>query len=269
MPLLKVLALSKYDRQGASSRHRILNYIPYLQQRGVAVTSLPLLSDAYVQRRLRGGRTDLFDIAGSFARRLVALCRSRRFDLLWIEGELFPRLPATAERLLSLGGLPYVVDLDDAIFHTYDQHPRFLVRYLLGRKVDVVLRRAALVIAGNSYLADRARSAGAAHVVVIPTRVDERAYPLVDRDATQPLTFGWIGSTATSRYLATITAELEELCRTLPAQLRLIGLDQPPFNLSNVVTRPWSEATEAQELAYCDIGLAPCSMDLGSAANAV
>ncbi len=92
-----------------------------------------------------------------------------RFDLLWIEGEIFPRLPATVERVLGALKVPYVIDLDDAIFHTYDRHPHIAFRTLLGRKIDAVFGNARAVMAGNQYLADRALAAGARQVVTVPT----------------------------------------------------------------------------------------------------
>ena len=254
---INVLALTKYDRLGASSRHRFLDYIPLLAERGIIVTPMPLLSDAYVERRLAGLPLDFLDVARSFVRRAVELAVSHRFDVLWIEGELFPRLPALAERLLELFGRPYVVDLDDAIFHTYDQHPWPSFRQLLGRKIDVVLNHAAAVTVGNEYLAERALRAGAGRVLLVPTTVDDRAYARINHAAGDKLTFGWIGSPATQHYLQTIETELMQLCHSLPATVRLIGLERHHFSSPDVSLRQWSEATEIEELASCDIGLAP------------
>lgn len=172
--------------------------------------------------------------------------------MLWIEGELFPRLPALAERLLELLGIPYVVDLDDAIFHIYDQHRWPLYRQFLGRKIDVVLSRAAAVTAGNDYLAERALRAGAPRAVVVPTTVDERAYRRIDPTAGDKLTFGWIGSPATEKYLQTIQPALQHLCHSLPADLRLIGATHHLVGPEDL--RPWSEKTEIEELSVCDIG---------------
>ena len=46
----------------------------------------------------------------------------------------------------------------------------------LGQKIDRVMKSSQLVMAGNAYLADRARKAGAVHVEVVPTVVDLSAY---------------------------------------------------------------------------------------------
>jgi glycosyltransferase involved in cell wall biosynthesis len=252
---IRVLALTKYGRLGASSRCRFFNYIRLLGTRNISVQVAPLLSDTYVKQRLAGLRTDYFDIARSYLSRLATLAGAFRYDLLWIEGELLPRWPATIERVLPLLGHRFVVDLDDAIFHSYDLHPTPLVRKLLGRKIDVVLSRAATVVVGNEYLAERARNSGARCVLVVPTTVDHLAYAEQKASAHDKLTLGWIGSPATARYLRTIAPELEELCAS--ASLRLIGVGQHDFKCPDVVLRDWSEDTELEELASCDIGLAP------------
>jgi glycosyltransferase involved in cell wall biosynthesis len=254
---MKVLALTKYGRVAASSRCRFLNYVPLLAQRDISVTVSPLLSDSYVRRRLSAAPINYADVAGSYISRLSAVINSSRFDALWIEGELLPRWPAIFEKLLSSRGKPFIVDLDDAIFHTYDRHPIRLVRTLLGRKIDAVCNLATLVVAGNEYLAERARRAGARRVVIVPTTVDHRAYAEQQRSSQGKLTFGWIGSAATQHYLETIKPELEELCGAFDIRLRLIGVDRHNLKCPDVVLSEWSEETEIAELTACDVGLAP------------
>ena len=257
MSTLSVLALTKYGRLAASTRHRFLNYIPLLADQGISITPVPLLTDGYVARRFSGQKIDLMDVARGFLGRLMALANSQRFDVLWIEGELFPRLPALGERLLNKLGRPYVVDLDDAIFHTYDQHPWPLYRWLFANKIDVVLRGASAVIAGNDYLAERAVRAGARSVATIPTTVDESRYIRSSTCRSKRLTFVWIGSPATQHYLRTIQNELEHVCLSLQASVRLIGVEQHEFSWPHIEVRPWEENLESAELSCCDIGLAP------------
>lgn len=153
---MRVLLLSRYAVLGASSRVRYLQYLSYFRAQGVEVAVEPLFSDDYVRALYEGGRR-WPNVFSGYWRRLLALFHARRFDVLIIEKELFPFLPAAAERFLRASGVPYLVDYDDALFHRYDQHGNPLVRGLLGRKVDVVMRQAAVVVAGNPYLAERAK----------------------------------------------------------------------------------------------------------------
>jgi glycosyltransferase involved in cell wall biosynthesis len=257
MTELRVLALPKYGRLAASSRCRFFNYLPLLRERNIAVTAKPLLSENYVRRRLSGASIDYADVAKAYLARLWTLANSGDHGVLWIEGELLPRWPATVERVLSALGRPFVVDFDDAIFHSYDLHPSPVVRGLLGGKIDAVLKRAATVVVGNDYLAERARQAGARRVETVPTGVNYSAYVRRTLAPHDRLTFGWIGSPATEHYLATIAADLDEVCPALNARLRLIGVDRHRFDRADVELVRWSEETEIDALAACDIGLAP------------
>ena len=146
--------LSRYGRLGASSRMRFYQYLPWLEAAGISITAAPLFSDGYV-RGLQQNTKNLFEAARAYAGRVQALLGSRQFDLLWIEKEALPWLPAWFEKALLSGAVPYVLDYDDAVFHYYDQHRHPVVRALLGGKHPALIQRAALVVAGNAYLARR------------------------------------------------------------------------------------------------------------------
>ena len=51
---LRVVALARYGRRGASSRLRFYQYGPLLAAAGIRLEVLPLLSDAYLERRYAG-----------------------------------------------------------------------------------------------------------------------------------------------------------------------------------------------------------------------
>lgn len=270
---MKVLLLSKYPRQGASSRLRSLQYLPALAAAGIEVTVSSLFDDAYLQSLYGRGRRPRLRPLLLYLKRLLVLPGAFRYDLIWIEKELFPYAPAWFEQLLSAAGVRYVVDYDDAIFHHYDLAGSALLRKTLGHKIDTVMARAACVIAGNQYLAKRARHAGAARVEMIPTVVDHTRYPQTAPLATVPQAqivgqgmtgkqrvIGWIGSPSTQRYVVEIKAALQQVCERLNARLMLVGA------ADNVVTQlagmpveviPWSEETEAHSIAQMDVGIMP------------
>src|SRR5262249_42695569 len=154
----------------------------------------PFLSDDYVRRLNSGRPVRVAAVCRAYLRRLVSLARARSFDLLWIEKEALPWIPASAElALLRLSKRPIVIDYDDAIFHRYDQHRSGLVRGMLGSKIDRIMAAADLVTVGNSYLAARAEAAGARVVDELPTVVDLRSYPRLPpapRFEEEPLTLG-------------------------------------------------------------------------------
>ncbi|MBL0225533.1 MAG: glycosyltransferase family 4 protein [Geobacteraceae bacterium] len=254
---MNILLLSRYGRLGASSRVRFYQYIPYLEAHGIRITVSPLLDDDYLQRLYAQQGRPAFSVIRSYARRFARLIDTSGYDLLWIEKELFPFLPSWVETLLHARGTPSVVDYDDAIFHGYDQHPRKLVRTLLGGKIGRVMQGAALVIAGNGYLAEYARSAGARRVETLPSVVDIDRYRPEPANINRVFTIGWIGSPSTTGYLKQIGPALADVCRNGRARLVLVGAGDISLPGVPLEIRPWSEETEVSAIQSFDTGIMP------------
>src|SRR5262245_41682334 len=139
---MRILVLSRYGRAAASSRLRMLAYLPHLAAAGIETDVSPLLGDDYLQNLYSGGRTNVRTVMAGYLRRCRTLQGAKRYDLVWLQYESYPWLPLVAESLLGAFSAPYVVDYDDAWFHRYGQHPNRLVRRLLGGKIDEIMRRA-------------------------------------------------------------------------------------------------------------------------------
>jgi len=257
---MKILVLTRYSRLGASSRLRFYQYLPYLNELGWTITIEPLLEDNYIADLYNNRSRDYRLIFTSYWRRLKVLTTSSRYDILWIEKELFPMLPSWFEELLGIFKIPYVVDFDDAIFHNYDLNPRWLVRLCLGNKIDKVMKKAALVIAGNEYLANRARQAGTKRVEIVPTVIDINKYePMYERN--DVFTVGWIGSPATSKYLDLIKSPLEKFNKCNHYKLVLVGAGSFHANNVTIENRLWSEDTEVRDIQSFDVGIMPLPDD--------
>ena len=255
----KILVLSKYARKGASSRLRTFQYLPFLEESGWEFAVKPLFDEAYLDSLYSGQGRSRVAMVMAYLRRFFVISGFFRYRVIWFEKELFPYMPAWIEVLLSWIGVRYVVDYDDAIFHNYDLSGNTWIRCFLGRKIDTVMRHAACVIAGNEYLAERARLAGAKRVVVIPTVVDHRRYS-VGNDARDPITVGWIGSPTTQKYVEQLLPVLQKLGNTHDFRLLLVGATADiAGRLSgiNVDVCPWSEDTEADMIREMDIGIMP------------
>lgn len=256
----KLLLLSRYGRLGASSRARFLQYLPYLTERGIQVEVSPLFFDNYLQKKYSGSTFPCLEVGRGYFRRFLNLLEVRKFDGLVIQTELFPFLPALFERWLTFQRIPWVVDYDDAWFHRYDQHELRVVRQFLGNKIDSVMRCANVVIAGNEYIANRAWTAGAKRVEVIPTVVDTEKYiPIffkhLHRDGIPVI--GWIGSPATEKYLEDLLPVFEKLKCQRPLKIRAVGASARRFDGTIVEVIPWQEETEIAAIQSFDIGIMP------------
>jgi len=250
------LLLSRYGRLGASSRLRSFQYVDLLRSCGWEVDIAPLFTDAYIEA-LYNERSRWRHVISGYLRRLRVLCRSRAYNLIWLEKELFPYLPAWVEHCLSAMGIPYIADYDDPVFHLYDNHPNSLIRFALARKIDQVMRHAATIIAGNQYLAERAKSAGAQRVEVIPTVVDIERYPGANRGEHTRFTIGWIGSPTSSRFLSLIGPVFAWVTKNFDVRNVAVGARRSTVKGLPIEVQDWSEKTEVQAIQSFDIGIMP------------
>lgn len=254
---MHIVGLTRYSRLGASSRLRSYQYEPAWADSGIDVTWRPLfgddyLADLYQHRRRRPRR-----VLSAYMQRLRALGQSGRFDLVWVEKEALPWVPSPIDPGLLRNGPPYVVDYDDAVFHYYDQSRHGAVRLLLGNKIANVMRHAAIVVAGNPYLAQHARDAGGKRIEIIPTVVDLRRYELNMRLPGRGFSIGWIGSPSTQRMIARLAPVLVRVLDADSDRLVTVGarFDEPLLPHHDI--RPWTEASEVDDIRQFDVGVMP------------
>ena len=262
---MKILLLSRYGRMGASSRLRSYQYLPVLKKHGFAIDVAPLLDNSYLTNLYGGGKKKKIYIIQKYLDRFLKLLNCHKYDLLWIEKELFPWLPSWVEEFLARLGVKYIVDYDDAVFHRYDMLENNLQKKIIGHKIDRIMQGAALVIAGNDYLAKRAVMAGAKRVERIPTIIDLKRYSIDNLlqnkifkiGQNEIFKIGWIGSPVTAKYLYHIKNSLAAVCKNDKTCLVTIGAG--PLHLNNVIAKdyPWSEETEANGIKNFDVGIMP------------
>ncbi len=255
---MRVLALPRYDQAGASSRYRLYQFLPRLRAAGLEIDEAPLVDHRYIEQLYGGGRASRALLARAALDRVGRVIAARAYDLLWVEKELLPFVPGWLEWLLRRADVPFVVDYDDATFHRYDEHPSAAVRTVLGRKIARVMAAATLVTAGNSYLAEHARAAGARAIEILPTVIDLDRYPRGQPAEHDPLIVGWIGSPSTLKYLRLVAPALARFCSERGARVHAIGAESG-FALEGVPVEvvPWTEAGELEALRALDIGIMP------------
>jgi glycosyltransferase involved in cell wall biosynthesis len=255
---MPILTLTRYERLGSSSRVRFYQYFPHLKANGFEIINAPFFGDEYVRSLYSGRKTPFYVILRAYIDRLASLIHHRSIDLLWVEKELLPWFPFEVESIFHTSKTPRVVDYDDAVFHRYDLHPNLLLRTLLGKKIDRIMSRSNLVIAGNEYIADRARMAGAPRVETLPSIVDVDRYTVKQLEADLVFKIGWIGSPVTSQYLNLIHAVISELNKESQVRLVLVGAGNSSLH-PEIPTEvlPWNEELERTVNQKFDVGIMP------------
>lgn len=217
----------------ASFLYRMEPYLPILEANGIHCN------------------VDVFPAKPSARRRLFRYASS--FDGVFLHRKTLSWHDA---RLLRRHAKTILYDFDDAIMVKGGWSLG------LGLKRSLRFRRtvkaADLVIAGNGYLAGRAKPLNP-RTVVLPTGVDIRMYqgpPLARTDGLIRLV--WIGSKSTLPYLEEIRPALEQIGRRFPkVHLRIIC--DRFFHLEHMLVETclWSKVGHVGDLLGSDIGLAP------------
>lgn len=249
-------AFTRYSRMGASSRVRLLQFLPALRALGVTVEVNHLLGDDYLSARYAHQPAAPGPVVTSYIYRLSQLMRARR-HVVWLEKEALPYIPFHIERAFLDR---YIVDIDDAWYLSYSASASRIVRATLSTKIQRLLAGSSLVVAGNSYLRDYATSLGATRCEVVPSVVDCSRYV----PAPQPggsktrLVVGWIGSPATQKYLSIVLPSLQRLARVIPLELHIVGGQAPAADGGLLVRQfSWSEESEVARIQGFDIGIMP------------
>jgi glycosyltransferase involved in cell wall biosynthesis len=263
---MKILALTKYSKEGASSRYRYYNYQEAFAKEGWSMTISPLLNRHYLNASnlLFKGLMALWGYLKRWVQVCGVLLSPHRYDLVLIEYELFPYTPAWFERAFRTRGVRYVVGYDDAIFHRYEGH------WFLRGKIAKVMEHASAVVVCNRYLEEYANGYHS-KIFRLPTVVSLEAYghyharlSLLEKEY---VVVGWIGSKTTSSYLIDLLPVMERLYRFYPKIIfHLVGFDDALLSkeqkaLPYIRLIEWEEAREIGDIVAFDVGVMPLRDD--------
>ncbi len=253
---MKIVFFTRYGRLGPSSRIRTFQILENSGLKEYQINSL--ISDKLLKDRYKNKKYSIGSVIVSMINRIIFVLKRPRNEVFYIEKELLPWLPFWLEKLI-LGKRKYILDFDDATWHYYDQHPKYLVRFFFKNKIKKLINRATLVFCGNEYLKKYAQISGAKKVVKIPTVIDFKKYSKIKAIEihSRQLRIVWIGTPATSEYLSVITGPLKKLSKEFDFEFVLIGDKKFRLDGVNIVNYDWSENTEVSLIKSCDIGVMP------------
>jgi glycosyltransferase involved in cell wall biosynthesis len=260
---MKVLFYLLDGESNASSRHRVLQYLPELREHGIQpFVSRPVPEPLYQRLVERKGRVERLHpppsalehsvggVTGSVTRsanrgnrgalaskaafyslflalRTLDVLRADAFDVVVIQRDLFPFGPPWLERALLRRNPRLVYDTDDATYlrPAFTPHTPFqkLRRF---DKVAEVVASAAWVSAATPAIAEWTRRYNS-RVSVVPMAVDlaeyDRARTVAAARPDGPLVIGWAGTAGGLGYLKKLAPVLAEVCARHDALVRVIS----------------------------------------------
>ncbi len=238
-----------------SSRFRIVPYVRHFRAEGhtvVVAHSFPQKYDYFPWMGFRPSQLLKRSV------RWWHWLRSRlqRFDLVFIDREIFDSESMDMELRFRESCGRLVLDLDDAVFLRYPE------------KFQRLIPMADLVVCGNRFLMDRVRPLNSS-LCHLPTCVEMSRYTCRDYDRvleTDPVVIGWMGTTGNLPYLSEAAGALRRLAARRAFELRLVVPDSSALSRIDlrgvrVVSGPWTAEREITDLQRFDVGLMPLFPD--------
>jgi glycosyltransferase involved in cell wall biosynthesis len=260
---MKVLALSSYPVEAASTRYRVTQYVEPLKEFDIELRVRPFVGSslqASLYKRSQWPRT-AFGLIGAALRRVGTVAEAKQADVIFVQREAMIFGPPVVE-WLSAKALkrPMVLDLDDATYVSYTS-PTYgkLGKTLKWEgKTDQLIDLAAVVICGNRAIAEYVQNKGAiAHI--IPTIVDTDLFRPAHRPTNSVPVLGWIGTHSTFPYLQTVFPVLEDLAKRHRFKVKIVGagveiVKIPGVEIENL---EWRLDREIEDFQSLDVGLYP------------
>ena len=266
MPRVLILVAHRPNRS-PSQRYRFEQYLPYLQQHGFEFTWSPLLSekdDAIFYGK--GGTLKKVSILlkGHLQRR-KDVSRFKDFDIIFIQREASFFGTSQFEMLASKSGKKVIFDFDDAIWMADTSPGNKKWEWVKDpKKFNANVSYANVVIAGNAYLAEKAKEFAKGEVHIIPTTVDTSIHISKPELRTkEKITIGWSGSFSTIKHFEEVVPVLRELNKKYPGKLQFKVLGDANYTNQELGIKgiAWNAETEVNELNSFDIGLMPLPND--------
>lgn len=262
---VKVLFLTRYPYEGASSRYRVFQYIPHLERLGVTCTVQSFMDRQMYALSFSAGRTPakLWAAVKATVARLWALRQFRRYDIIYMQRELLPFGGPWVERALKQAGARLIFDYDDALFIKKPSRYSRIATFLRSSdKVIDLFRLCDRVVAGNDWLRDKANEHGG-HAVTVEVAEDTDRIQMRPRHTdSDDIVIGWLGSSSTVKYLRLIEPVLQNISLKYQ-QVRFEIVGGGAFDLGDmpVTHTPWSLDGEPAALHRFSIGLMPLPLE--------
>jgi glycosyltransferase involved in cell wall biosynthesis len=224
-----------------SCRYRVLQYLPYLKEKGIKVS-------IHFYKRDWLDKLKFYNTLG-------------QYDIFYIHRKLFlpPEFWYIRKKAKKI-----IYDFDDAVMYrsSSSKNPHSLSRRV---KFAYMMKRVDLVVAGNQFLRSEVLPYHS-RVEIIPTSVDLSRYHLKeDHTKKEAVTLGWLGSSSTLKYLRSLLPTLERVYQKHPCfQIKIVCDQFLESSKIPVIKKQWSEEEEEADLKSFDIGLMPLSVDLWS-----
>ncbi|MBI4981604.1 MAG: glycosyltransferase [Candidatus Omnitrophica bacterium] len=260
----KLLVLSLYSKDKPSTRFRVFQFLPYLDNEGVMYKFAPPLP-GFVYKRFANAKNKfvmaLIHIL-EFLNRLRQIIFSFRYDVVLVQKGILPLQIRGMDKLLFLFNRNIIFDLDDAVnLFPVQNFNSFPLRLLEDRgQILKIIKRSSCIFVGNQKLKEDVEGVNS-NVFIIPTPVNTLDYLPFDERYFRNGVFNilWSGTEGGLFQLRSYLGPISELTKKYKVRLLVLsngaGFSDPRFEADEILFIPWSYENEKKAFAMADAGV--------------
>ncbi|NIO06263.1 MAG: glycosyltransferase [Proteobacteria bacterium] len=222
----------------AASRYRVLQYIPYLEEKGMEV--------------------EVKTFPRTLSENWAFFWSLPRYDVVFVQRK---RLTGFRLRLFKRRARRIVYDFDDSVMYRNSTARSPVSRTRMARFARM-LEACDGIIAGNEYLKREALKHNS-RVEVIPSPIDIERYGIKSYDSGgTEVVLGWIGDHGSIHYLEKMRPIFDILAKKYPyLSLKIVCDNFFDCEEMKVIKKEWRHEDEVRDLQSFDIGLMPLMDD--------
>ncbi len=253
-------------RRSPSQRYRFEQYLPFLEESGFKFTWSFLLDEKDDKIFYSKGNTfkKVSILIKTIFIRRRDIRRFKNYDILFIQREALFLGSSYFEKKAFRSGAKVIFDFDDSIWLADTSPGNKKWEWLKKpQKLFNSLKYAHFVIAGNNYLADKAKAFNK-NTVIIPTTIDTDFHiPKPELRNKEIITIGWSGSISTIKHFELLIPVLKKIKEKNKNKVsfKIIGDKNYQNKALDITAVEWAEQTEVNELNSIDIGIMPLPND--------
>lgn len=247
---MNVLFLTLYPQNVASSRYRIHQWVPGLEEAGIKCEIRSALSDdEYAALQGKWKRYHWLEAT----RRRKQLNDVGDFDLVVLQkGITSPGLRGFWGQLRGRAR-KVIFDVDDAVHLRQPVQLGWPWKWCCdGGQIEKIMRESDVVWSGNRWLCEQVKNIGGTPLYM-PTCVDTSKFT-ENTNKLDDLVLGWMGNPSTSGTLKIFSSILND-SKQIP--LRIVGSPDGFCPVPHATYHPWSLDSEVEEMTKISVGLMP------------
>lgn len=222
----------------AASRYRVLQYIPYLESKGI--------------------KTEINLYPRTLKENIKFFKKIPLYDIIFLQRKRFnqPRLGLLRRRAKKI-----IYDFDDAVMYRNSKAKNPFSWTRRNRFVNMI-KASDFVIAGNEFLRSEVLPYNK-NVEVIPTPINHNKYLIKDFNLKkEKVTIGWIGDHGSIHYLEKMRPIFDRIALDHPeTELKIVCDTFFDCERMKVIKKDWDEKDEVLDLQSFDIGIMPLMDD--------